>query len=1128
MKNTGTNTWTTEQYQLGSQNPQDNTTWGLSRVALPSAVEPGAEVSFDFNITAPSTPGTYNFQWRMVHAEQGTDTWFGQLSDNVAITVNDNEAPEVSITEPANGASYTAPANIIINAVAADSDGTISKVEFFQGSTLLGEDTTAPYSFTWSNVPPGTYSLTAKATDDAGATSTSNPVNVTVIDPAPSVSITSPSEQQTFTAGSSITITASASAISGRTITKVEFFQGTTLLGEDTTAPYEFVWSNVPAGDYTLTAKATDSQGDVGTSPPVHIRVRTPLAITNPTNGAVFTAPATINIQATAPEGTTRVEFFQGTTLLGADTTAPYEFVWSNVPAGSYSLSVKATDGQGTVTPSPAVNVTVVNKSNVTNVAAGAGGATVRASSQYHPDFPATSAIDGDRAGRIWGNGGVWTDGTAGVYEDWLEVTFYGVKTIHEIDVFTVQDQYWAPTEPTESLTFNTYGLIDYEVQYWNGSAWQTVPGGNITGNNKIWRKISFPEVTTDKIRVLTHNARNYFSDIAEVEAYGVAPSSSTSYSTTYRASTDFSTAQGYRNWYYLDSTGQLMTFDAANNWWTGWESGSSCCLVIWSNGQHPGSYTDAIREWRAPRAGSIRITGSAFDASPGGGDGVIVYIKKNGATLWQQTIENGNSAGFSFDLTTSVAAGDQISFVVNRRSVNNWYDSTGFDPTITFTPTTPTLTNLALGKLPIQSSTYDHFMRPYPWRAVDNNVHGNYDMGSVAVTNNEYRPWWQVDLGDLHHIEKIHLWGRGGQISDFYVFVSNVPFASTDLTTTLNQAGVSNYHVTGGQQGATTILSINRSARYVRVQLTGTAPLQLAEVQLWGEQTLPQPNLALNKSATQSSTLYGAAAVAVDGTTSTVTHTDYNNQAWWQVDLGGRQSIQTINLWNRTDCCGDRLSNFYVLVSDQPFASTDLTATLNQAGVSAYYTAGQAGTPSTVVINRTGRYVRVQLAGANYLSLAEVQIWRGPLTSRPNLALNKPATQSSDAWGLTASRANDGNTDGNANNGSISHTDYNYQAWWQVDLGGSQSIQTINVWNRTDCCGEWLSNFYVFVSDQPFTSTDVATTISQAGVSSYYMGPQAGSPSSFSINRTGRYVRVQLASANHLTLAEVQVLQSP
>jgi hypothetical protein len=88
MRNTGSATWTTggtNPYRLGSQNPQDNRRWGLGRVELPVAtVPPGTEVTFRFDVQAPSTTGTYNFQWRMV---QELVEWFGYSTDNLAVRV---------------------------------------------------------------------------------------------------------------------------------------------------------------------------------------------------------------------------------------------------------------------------------------------------------------------------------------------------------------------------------------------------------------------------------------------------------------------------------------------------------------------------------------------------------------------------------------------------------------------------------------------------------------------------------------------------------------------------------------------------------------------------------------------------------------------------------------------------------------------------------------------------------------------------------------------------------------------------------------------------------------------------------------------------------------------------------
>jgi hypothetical protein len=110
----------------------------------------------------------------------------GAIADSFTIVkAPANVAPAVSITSPANGASYTAPANITIAASAADSDGTISKVELFNGAALLGTDASQPYDFAWNNVAAGSYVLTAKATDNAGAVTTSSAVNVTVVSTAP-------------------------------------------------------------------------------------------------------------------------------------------------------------------------------------------------------------------------------------------------------------------------------------------------------------------------------------------------------------------------------------------------------------------------------------------------------------------------------------------------------------------------------------------------------------------------------------------------------------------------------------------------------------------------------------------------------------------------------------------------------------------------------------------------------------------------------------------------------------------------------------------------------------------------------------------------------------------------------
>jgi chitinase len=96
-----------------------------------------------------------------------------------------NAPPTVSLTSPANGAAFVAPASIALAATAADTDGTVARVDFYSGTTLLGSDTAAPFEFAWSGVPAGSYLLTAKAIDDDGATTTSAAIGITVTSAAP-------------------------------------------------------------------------------------------------------------------------------------------------------------------------------------------------------------------------------------------------------------------------------------------------------------------------------------------------------------------------------------------------------------------------------------------------------------------------------------------------------------------------------------------------------------------------------------------------------------------------------------------------------------------------------------------------------------------------------------------------------------------------------------------------------------------------------------------------------------------------------------------------------------------------------------------------------------------------------
>jgi hypothetical protein len=153
------------------------------------------------------------------------------------------------------------------------------------------------------------------------------------------------------------------------------------------------------------------------------------------------------------------------------------------------------------------------------------------ASSTYSAGFPAAAVIDGDRKGMNWASGGGWNDATVSAFPDSIEIDFQQVllngtlapvsRTIDTINVFTLQDNYGSPADPTETMTFSSYGITAFDVQYFDGFNWVTVPGGSVSGNSNVWRKFTFAAVTTDRIRIVVNNALAGYSRITEVEALG-------------------------------------------------------------------------------------------------------------------------------------------------------------------------------------------------------------------------------------------------------------------------------------------------------------------------------------------------------------------------------------------------------------------------------------------------------------------------------------------------------------------------------------------------------------------------------------------------------------------------------
>ncbi len=154
------------------------------------------------------------------------------------------------------------------------------------------------------------------------------------------------------------------------------------------------------------------------------------------------------------------------------------------------------------------------------NVALASNGGVATASSQYSAAFPVAGVNNNERAGVNWGNGGGWNDSTSNSYPDWVEIDFNGSKTIDHVVVYTVQDNWQNPIEPTDTQTFSLWGVTDFTVQGWNGSAWVTL--ASVSGNNLVKRTVNFASTTTSRIRINVTNALASYSRITEIEVWGV------------------------------------------------------------------------------------------------------------------------------------------------------------------------------------------------------------------------------------------------------------------------------------------------------------------------------------------------------------------------------------------------------------------------------------------------------------------------------------------------------------------------------------------------------------------------------------------------------------------------------
>ncbi|BFM08441.1 Ig-like domain-containing protein [Halioxenophilus aromaticivorans] len=266
------------------------------------------------------TKAPYTHTWKA--DKNGTYTIYAKTTDNHGLTTTStkytftvtdkatgNENPEVALISPTAGASIDANSNITLSANAFDNDGSITKVAFFANGKWLGKDTTKPYTFDWNNVPEGTHTVYARATDNKNGMATSASVKLTAnatkkLQP-PAITLTAPNDVAAVDLGDSITIKANASDTDGN-IKKVAFYSNGSLLGTDSTSPFAYTWTNANAGSHDIYAIATDSDGLTATSDTHRVSVNEKVS------GKLVTYPANADVASVFKSSKFAVNVSQG------------------------------------------------------------------------------------------------------------------------------------------------------------------------------------------------------------------------------------------------------------------------------------------------------------------------------------------------------------------------------------------------------------------------------------------------------------------------------------------------------------------------------------------------------------------------------------------------------------------------------------------------------------------------------------------------------------------------------------------------------------------------------------------------------------------------------------------------
>lgn len=311
-------------------------------------------------------------------AEEEPTPQNNEASDTVLIYPDPNQPPTVLLNSPKDESAFLGSAAITLKAIATDSDGSISRVEFFDGRKSLGLGTSADgknFALTVSGLSYGNHYFVAVATDNGGRIDWSKQTGVFVNGEA-IVSLKTPEANALLEPGSEVTLAAVATHPSG-VINKLQFFANGRLLGEgslSTADTYTFRWKGLQRGTYSIAVIAIDGSDIPTVSKPVKLVVgsRPEVSIIAPIHAPNVLASTNVSLAARAKQANgsiRRVDFYANNQLIGSASdiaTDTFRLTWRNVPAGNHTLKAVAINDLGVTETSKLVtlNVEKITKSH--------------------------------------------------------------------------------------------------------------------------------------------------------------------------------------------------------------------------------------------------------------------------------------------------------------------------------------------------------------------------------------------------------------------------------------------------------------------------------------------------------------------------------------------------------------------------------------------------------------------------------------------------------------------------------------------------------------------------------------------------------------------------------------------